>query len=486
MTSPELAAWVLLGGIVLIVVAVVIAAVTLFALILQTRTKPAAVQPAGVQIVPAAAEQARLEAEQARLAAEQAKQVAEQEAQTAKAQAATGWQWYHAAVAEVEQLCDRLSAITDIEAREYADVTVPGLRHPGFAGQPLHKHLHTTEELLREAVQITRTRIAASARAGVRSTADEVQMFLTRLQIKIDEALNQFSPDSPYTQSLIGIDHEATLARHSVQRLRILAGSWPGAQWGDLTFREIVEGARGRIGPHDRVTYLYRRQEGEALVEGRIAEPITVVLAELLANATSYSSGPVEVRINEMSTGYRIEVEDNGLGMNAFQLEAAERLLSQRTILDVASLKDESKLGFAIIGRLASEFGISVSVSHRSTYGGVKATCLIPRAFITPAPPAQEPAEPAVAPHPAQPAQDQPLAAVSPSTANGNATTPLGLPRRRRRTDAVPSSPGLLPQEAITDTLTPEDASDGFARLQNALRQGNNPTDHDTQGHVQP
>ncbi|MEU4233300.1 ATP-binding protein [Nonomuraea sp. NPDC026600] len=464
MTPPELVTWALLGGVFLVAAAL---ATVVVALIVQMRARPAAVHSATAT-------------------AEQAKLAAEQQARAAQGQAKVSWQWYEAAVAEAGNLVDRLRALTDIEAKGHTDVAVPGLLHREFATLPLQKHLQAAEQQLREAVRTTRTRIGASARAGVRGTSDEVQMFLTRLQMKIDEALDDFPAHSAFHQSLIGIDHEATRALHSVQRLRILAGSWPGIQRADSTFREIVESARGRIGPYDRVRYTYLPQAGEAWVEGRVVEPIVVVLAELLANATSYSSDPVDVHVNEVRAGYRIVVEDSGYGMNAFQLEEAERLLSHRTELDAASLEDERKLGFPVIGRLACDYDIRVDVSAPSTSGGVKAVCLIPHSLITAAPSTHEPAEHAALERNDEPVHDQELAVVAPPSTNGRATTPLGLPKRQRRPDAAPPMPGPATQEAVTDTLTPEAASDGMARMRDAFRRGYDTIDNDTQGHSQP
>ncbi|NBE97236.1 hypothetical protein FE391_25940 [Nonomuraea sp. KC401] len=112
--------------------------------------------------------------------------------------------------------------------------------------------------------------MGSAARAGVRGVTDEAQMFLTRLQLEIDEELREFPRASVYHRSLVDIDHLATQALHSVQRLRLLAGSWPGIQRADCTFREIIESARGRIGPHNRVEYTYLPEAGETRVEGRV------------------------------------------------------------------------------------------------------------------------------------------------------------------------------------------------------------------------
>ncbi|TDC88202.1 HAMP domain-containing histidine kinase, partial [Nonomuraea deserti] len=362
--------------------AVVVVGGVAVALTVQVRAKRTALQAQEI-------------AEKAARDAVQDKATAVEQAQAARSQAHANWQWYEAGQAEGARLVERLQAVADIEARGYTGVDVPGLLHPYFAGTPLDKHHQAAEDLLREAVEITRAGVGSAARAGVRGVTDEAQMFLTRLQLKIDEELREFPQASVYHQSLVDIDHLATQALHSVQRLRLLAGSWPGIQRADCTFREIIESARGRIGPYNRVEYTYLPEVGETWVEGRVVEPITVALAELMANATSYSDDLVSVYVQQMQAGCRIVVEDTGLGMNPFQLAEAERLLSQRTALDAAALKDERKLGFALIGRLAHDYGFRVDVSAPSTSGGVKAVCLIPLALICQGPREQARPEPA-------------------------------------------------------------------------------------------
>ncbi|WP_394426542.1 histidine kinase [Streptomyces sp. SGAir0957] len=402
--------------------------------------------------------------------------------ETLQEQLATNWSWYEAAREEFHHLVEhRLPAIVDAEARRHPGITVPGLANEMLAGTEFDKLHQAVVEMVCDAVAVTREGIGRSARAGVRGTADEVQTFLTKLQMKIDEELGKHSQASTYHQSLIEIDHFATRALHMVQRLRILAGSWPGTQRANATFREIVESARGRIGPYDRVNYTYLPDVGEKYVEGRVVEPIAVALAELMINATTYSSDEVTVYVQQVQAGYRIVVEDTGLGMNASQLGDAERMLYHRALLDVSGLEDERKLGFAVIGRLAHDYKFQVDVGAPSASGGVKAALLVPRALMGEPPQTSEPEHAQVAPSarfaaPTVPAPERPAHAPAEATApRAPRTTVSGLPKRTpQNLTPIPQGPT---QEALTDSADPEALTSGFDGMSQAFRTGYEATD---------
>ncbi|MFD3422425.1 histidine kinase [Streptomyces decoyicus] len=447
------------------------------ALVLQTRGKRQAIRGR------LAAEEHAAQAEEAtgRKMVEIRQQAATEQEELQK-QLATIWQWYQAARKEFHHLVEqRLPAVVDTEARQHPGIIVPGLASPVLSGTEFDKLHQAVVEMVCKAVALTREGIGRSARAGVRGTADEVQTFLTKLQMKIDDELGKYSQASDYHQSLIEIDHFATRALHTVQRLRILAGSWPGTQRANATFREIIESARGRIGPYDRVNYTYLPDVGEQYVEGRVVEPIAVALAELMINATTYSSDEVTVYAQRVQAGYRIVVEDTGLGMNPYQLADAERLLSHKVLLDAVSLEDERKLGFAVIGRLTHDYKFRVDVGGPSASGGVRAVLLVPSALMGEPPNTAEPEHAPVAPSApvaalAAPATEPPAyPPVEVTAPPAPRTTASGLPKRTPRNLAPP--PQRPTQEALTDSADPDALTAGFDSLNQAFRTGYEDTD---------
>jgi hypothetical protein len=358
-----------------------------------------------------------------------------------------------------------MPALVDALARGHRGVPVPGLRHEFLAGTPVDRAHQAVRGMLQEALMLTREQIGLSARSSVRDIIDEGQTGLHRCQLTVVEEMDRYPEGTAYHQSLMGIDHLVTQALHTLQRTRILAGSWPGLQRADCTFREVVESARGRIDAYLRVSYNYDGGSGETWLEGRVVEPVTVALTELLSNATAYSDGKVFVEVQPYQTGYCIVVDDGGLSMNAYQREEAARQLSQRTMLDVTALQDTRQLGFAVIGRLAGEYGFAADVSSTSPYGGVRAVLRIPRDLFGYGPTEEEVEAERRA---ATSRITAPVVAAEPSGEGVPDGSPAagpsgtGLPQRRRR----------APRPAVRTTAgapapgeDPDAFSQGFAHL---------------------
>ena len=343
--------------------------------------------------------------------------------------------------------------------------TVPGLSIQQLEGTPVDGYHQRVLDLCRQAVSLTRDRIGLAGRSSVRDIVDEAQTFLVRCQMKAIEEMNKFPEGTAYHQGLFDLDHLVTRALHTIQRIRILTGSWPGLQRADCTMREIVESARGRVDAYLRVVYTYEPGTGEVWVEGRVVEPVTVALTELLSNATAYSGGKVGVEVQEIPSGYVIVVDDAGLNMNAYQRQEAARVLSQRTVLDVTNLPDSLHLGFPVIARLCGDYGFHVDVSTTSPFGGVRAVLRIPRDLLgqgpsesereaerhgamqsTPLPPEQQPA------HPQQ--------------------SPTALPQRRRRQPRSAAAPQRSSQPAPVED--PDTFARGFADLGRAISEVEN------------
>ncbi|MEU4111031.1 histidine kinase [Streptomyces sp. NPDC027717] len=366
----------------------------------------------------------------------------------------------------------RMPALVDALARGHRGVPVPGLSQERLAGSPIDHGHQTVMGLLQEALTVTRDQIGLSARSSVRDIIDEAQTHLHRCQLNVVEEMDRYPQGTTYHQSLMGFDHLVTQALHTLQRTRILAGSWPGLQRADCTFGEVVESARGRINAYLRVSYTYEPGSGETWLEGRVVEPVTVALTELLSNATAYSDGKVFVEVQAFQTGFCIVVDDGGLNMNAYQREEAARKLSRHTVLDVTALEDTRQLGFAVIGRLAGEYGFAADVTSTSPYGGVRAVLRIPRELFGHGPTAEE----TQAERRAAATRATGHASASPTEAppeggqadrRGEPSDGSVLPQRRRRSPR-PTAPVATGAPAPAED--PEAFTQGFAHLAETIR----------------
>jgi anti-sigma regulatory factor (Ser/Thr protein kinase) len=156
----------------------------------------------------------------------------------------------------------------------------------------------------------------------------------------------------------------------------------------------------GRISGYQRVRV---HSSSQAAVTGHAAEGVMHALAELLDNAANFSppTAEVHVYVEEVPAGIIVSVEDSGLVMGDVQLRRAERAVSG----DVAELGGltGTRLGLAVVGRLARKHGLKVSF-RPSARGGTGVLMLIPQDILTqptpppPAEPGRAPAEPARTP----------------------------------------------------------------------------------------
>ncbi|WP_405950149.1 hypothetical protein OG588_31080 [Streptomyces prunicolor] len=297
----------------------------------------------------------------------------------ARADASGNWQYAQLVIGEVEHFVERRLPAAVQEIRGVPVRHTPGLRHGSLEGSEIAGYLAVLDTLLRQTAADVRRQAEEAAGAGVRVAAEEIQAALTRAQRDIDAALDADEDQgagSTTPQALARIDHAVTLAGHTVQRLRILANSWPGVQRANCSVLEIIESARGQIPHLDAVEYAFQSATADVLVEGLIVEPVIVALTELLDNATSYSGEKASTYVQRVRAGIRITVEDSGLGMNPLQLERAERALASGGA-DVTALAEPFSLGFLVIGRLIHQYNLRVTLSP-SASGGVRADLLIP------------------------------------------------------------------------------------------------------------
>lgn len=317
-----------------------------------------------------------------------------------------------------------------------------------------------------KALQAQREQISRSARGGIRDAVSEVLAQLIRAQEAAARAFDLAAGDS--RTAVLEADHAVTIARHAVQRLLIIAGSWPGQQRADTPLVDVVEGAKARVGDFRRVRYLYQNSDTEVLVEGRLVEPLIVALAELLGNALAYSPAAVDVYVQPVERGVRITVDDDGLGMSPGQREAAERVLAGGGVLDPTAPSAGTKFGFAVVGRLAQVYGLRADASAPSPSGGVRAVLFVPGTLLISDP------GPDLDPVYASRAREWAPGSAAVPAGRQTGSTASGLPRRVPARAPQPRSAPDFSGPAVP--VPADDLADGLARLGQALAHSDAPT----------
>ncbi|MFD5631273.1 ATP-binding protein [Streptomyces sp. NPDC127072] len=315
--------------------------------------------------------------------------------------------------------------------------------------------IRDSQEQAQEQAQEEIKTVLKSAMRTLQVTAAEQQKIISELQEKYG--------DSVILQDLLEIDHTNSQFGRRAQSIAVLCGGWLGNRREVASVYDVVRSAQGRIRHFRRVEILSQVDFG---VTSRAVEPVALALAELLDNATSYSSpdSVVEINIRTVPKGVCIVVDDAGVGMNDEERAKAARLLSTARASGVSGLGNPPQFGFAVMGVLSERFGFEVSVDSSSPYGGVRSILLLPHDLLAeiPAPKVQAPAAP-VASVPG-PIGSEPAALTTSSTDDG-------LPRRRRKRPMA-VVPGTSPQAPGTPTRSSAERAAVFGAFQRGTTSG--------------
>ncbi|MDQ0994030.1 ATP-binding protein [Streptomyces sp. V3I7] len=278
-----------------------------------------------------------------------------------------------------------------------------------------NRYSQSVQAAQEEAEEATKT-VLKSAMRTLQGLAAEQQLIISQLQTKYGESV--------ILHDLLEIDHANSQFGRRAQSIAVLCEGWLGRQRDIASVYDVVRSAQGRVRHFRRVEILSQVDFG---ITSRAVEPVALTLAELLDNATSYSSPDtvVEINIRTVPKGIVIVVDDAGVGMNDEERSRAEKLLSSERVSGVSGLGNPPQFGFAVIGVLCERFGFEVSVDSTSPYGGVRAVVLVPHDLLTGMP---EPKAPA----PATAAAAAP-GSGGPEPTLATSSTADGLPRRRRK-----------------------------------------------------
>ncbi|MFF2222845.1 sensor histidine kinase [Streptomyces globisporus] len=300
----------------------------------------------------------------------------------------------------------------------------------------------------RLAARATRAETERSAAvAACANAAGRMQALSTSMLADLREMEHRHSDES-VLGDLLHLDHRTAQAGRLADSIAVLTGARSGRRWAKpIVMESILRGAMGRIGSYQRVRL---HSASEVAIAGHAAEGVMHALAELLDNAANFSppTAEVHVYVEEVPAGIVITVEDSGLVMSEVQLRRAERAVSADH-QDLTNLSG-TRLGLAVVGRLARKHGLTVSF-RPSARGGTGALMMLPQELISravaPAPAATTtPTAPATAPGATAPAPADTAPAVElpaepepahASAAGTDAAADAGrLPRTRTEDDA--------------------------------------------------
>ncbi|MEV6398112.1 ATP-binding protein, partial [Streptomyces sp. NPDC051907] len=208
----------------------------------------------------------------------------------------------------------------------------------------------------------------ASARALSRVQAKAVSM-LADLRTMQDRHGEEVFGD------LLMLDHNTSQLGLMTDRLALLMGGRASRSWNKpIAMESILRGAAGRIAAYQRVRL---HSTSTAAIAGFAAEGVMHLLAELMDNAANFSPpiDEVHVYVEERTAGLVVTIEDSGLKMAGAAMRRAEEAVSGK-VTDLAALQG-TRLGLAVVGRLAAKYRMSVNF-RPSSRGGTGVVVLFP------------------------------------------------------------------------------------------------------------
>ncbi|MGW3073035.1 ATP-binding protein [Kitasatospora sp. NPDC001132] len=283
-----------------------------------------------------------------------------------------------ALLAEIGHLAQERVAATAVRLT-HANAPLVGPLDPQVVGPEAVRALQAVLDAALAALADERERVDAAARAAMRGATSRIQTLLYQIQSLVQQL--QHENDDP---RLLEVDFRNEVALRRIQTVAVLCEAWPGLARTDSPLAEVVVGALSRVPGYARIKVANHLREQHLAVVARAAEPIAVSIAELLANATAYShpETDVPVTVQQGGRGALVIIDDSGIGMDEDQLRRARRLLAGPPDMLLTELGNPPKTGFAVIGKLARQYGFSCHIEP-SPYGGMRTVLRIPAALVT-------------------------------------------------------------------------------------------------------
>jgi len=287
--------------------------------------------------------------------------------------------------------------LTETAAREQARLTAEFAEERELLIGDRARLTERNAELSERARQADSNRTAAVAATA--NAAGRMQALSTGMLADL-RAMEEKHSDEDVLADLLHLDHRTAQAGRLADSVAVLTGARSGRRWArPIVMESILRGAMGRIGGYQRIRV---HSTSEAAVAGHAAEGVMHALAELLDNAATFSppTAEVHVYVEEVPAGVIVSVEDSGLVMGDVQLRRAERAVSG----DLVNASDRggltgTRLGLAVVGRLARKYGLKVSF-RPSARGGTGVLVLIPQDILTQPNPPHAAAQPPAGPEP--------------------------------------------------------------------------------------
>ncbi|WP_406253095.1 nitrate- and nitrite sensing domain-containing protein [Streptomyces atratus] len=236
------------------------------------------------------------------------------------------------------------------------------------------------DQVHREAVRL------AAEQAMLRGNVNAIFTNLSRrnqsliegqLTLITDLENNEADPDQ--LENLFRLDHLATRMRRNGENLLVLAGEEPGRRWNQpVPLVDVLRAASSEVESYERIEL---SGVPETEIHGQSVTDLVHLLAELLENATTFSSPQTKVRVTATrlpDSRVMIEIHDKGIGLTAEDFADINHKLANPPTVDASV---SQRMGLFVVGRLAGRHGIRVQLRPSGEQAGTTSLVMLPDAI---------------------------------------------------------------------------------------------------------
>ncbi|WP_329214481.1 nitrate- and nitrite sensing domain-containing protein [Streptomyces sp. NBC_01485] len=199
---------------------------------------------------------------------------------------------------------------------------------------------------------------------------------LIERQLALITRLEDNETDPDQLANLFRLDHLATRVRRNGENLLVLGGERPAQQWDrPLALVDVIRAASSEVEQYERIRFAGLP---EAQIDGPAVTDLVRLLAELLENATAFSSPQSEVRVTAVRLPdgrIMVEIHDEGIGLRADDFATINHKLANPPTVDVGV---SQHMGLFVVGRLAERHGIRVQLRPSGERSGTTSLVMLP------------------------------------------------------------------------------------------------------------
>ncbi|UED88660.1 sensor histidine kinase [Streptomyces profundus] len=199
---------------------------------------------------------------------------------------------------------------------------------------------------------------------------------LIERQLGLISELESREADPEQLEHLFKLDHLATRMRRNGENLLVLAGEELDHRWNrPVPLVDVLRAAASEVEDYSRIE---TSGVPDCEIHGDVVNDLVHLLAELLENATSFSSP--QARVNVTATRLpdariMIEIHDKGIGLSQEDFTEINRRLAAPPAVDAAI---SQRMGLFVVGRLAARHGIRVQLRPSGEQTGTTSLVMLP------------------------------------------------------------------------------------------------------------